>query len=81
VALARAHPEFQKLVAQQRAVVLGVLTQPRLRKLLKLSSLLSKVINTHFLPLYLANHPRLQPRLMVVVGSWIVCDECHNSGR
>jgi hypothetical protein len=38
------------LVAQQRAIVLGVLAQARLRKLLNLSSLQSKVINTHFYP-------------------------------
>jgi hypothetical protein len=48
VALARAHPELYKLVALQRAVVLGVLEQALLRKLLELASLLKKVIDTHF---------------------------------
>jgi hypothetical protein len=36
------------LVAQQRAVVLGLLAQALHRKLLKLASLLKKVIDTHF---------------------------------
>jgi hypothetical protein len=81
VALARAYPKFRKLVAQQRAVVLGVLAQPRLRKLLKLSSLLSKVINTHFFTPVFGTSIELQPTSMVVAGFWIVCDECHNSGH
>jgi hypothetical protein len=54
MAFARAHPEPHKLVAQQRAVVFGVLAQALLRKLLKLANLLKKVINTHFAPLIFA---------------------------
>jgi hypothetical protein len=50
VALARAHPEIHKLVAQQRACVLGMLAQVLLRKLLKLAGLLKKMIDTHFDP-------------------------------
>jgi hypothetical protein len=47
VALARAHPEPRKLVAQQRAIVLGVLSQALHGKLLKLAGLLKKVIDAH----------------------------------
>jgi hypothetical protein len=47
VALARAHPEPRKLVAQQRAVVLGMLSQAVHGKLLKLAGLLKKVIEAH----------------------------------
>jgi hypothetical protein len=50
VALARAHAEICKLVAQQRAGILGMLAQVLLRKLLKLAGLLKKMINTHFAP-------------------------------
>jgi hypothetical protein len=52
VALARAHSELHKLVAQQRAVVLGMVAQTLARKFLELASLLSKVIDTHFAPVF-----------------------------
>jgi uncharacterized protein (DUF697 family) len=52
VALAWAHPELHKLVAQQRAGVLGMLAQALLRKLLKLATLVGKVIDTHFAPVF-----------------------------
>jgi hypothetical protein len=52
MARARAHPEFYELVAQQRAVVLGLLAQALLRKLLELPSLLGKVIDTQFAPVF-----------------------------
>jgi len=47
VALARAYPEPRKLVAQQRTVVLGLLSQALHGKLLKLAGLLKKVIDAH----------------------------------
>jgi hypothetical protein len=52
VAPARAHPELHELVAQQRAVVLGMLAQALLRKLLELPSLLGEVIDTQFAPVF-----------------------------
>ena len=47
VARARAHPEPRKLVAQQRAVVLGLLSQAVHGELLELAGLLKKVIDAH----------------------------------
>jgi hypothetical protein len=79
VALARAHPELNKLVAQQRAVVLGMLAQVFLRKLLKLATLLKKVIDTHVAPVLAWHQFDRASASMVVASFWIVCDVAHDS--
>jgi hypothetical protein len=52
VALAWAHSELHELVAQQRAVVLGMLAKTLLRKLLELAGLLGEVIDIQIPPVF-----------------------------
>lgn len=51
MALAWTYPELHQLLAQQRAVVFGMLAQPFLHQFLQHANLLSKVINAHLEPL------------------------------
>jgi hypothetical protein len=50
VALARAHTELNELVAQQCALVLGVMAKPLLRKIFEPAPLVCEVVDTHFVP-------------------------------
>ena len=77
VALARAHPEPRKLVAQQRAIVLSVLSQALHGKLLKLAGLLKKVIDAHCVSALWGINWSAS---MVDANCGIACDACHDSG-